>query len=137
MSEVEEVDGLVAQVLSATEIAINRGANHGVREGDDVSVWRVVEIKDPDTNASLGSVRREVVSLEVNFVEDEFSIAKVRVQASAWPSSMFGVQPKIFLGSKDDERVRVTEGDELTVFLDRDQDGTDSGAPDHNEVEGS
>lgn len=54
---------------------------------------------------------------------------------------MFGHQPKLFVRN-DDERVRVSKGDEVTVYLEPSSpavstEGTDEETPDRSEVEGS
>lgn len=70
-------DAKIAKVLSAHELAINVGADKQVTEGSIVTVMDVVEIKDPDTDEKLGSVRLNRLRLTVRLVGDRFAVARV------------------------------------------------------------
>lgn len=77
-TEREQVTGLVAELVSDREIVINRGALHGVTEG---MVFKVVdpigvEITDPETGESLGSVQRVKVVVRAHEIAERFTIAR-------------------------------------------------------------
>jgi hypothetical protein len=85
--------GKVAKIVTATEIAINRGAEHGVQEGDSAIVRRPIEVEDPDTKESIGSVSVRVLTLDVRLVLDKMCVAKVtdRAPSDAF-RNLFGTQ---------------------------------------------
>jgi hypothetical protein len=70
-------NGKVAALLAENQLAINCGSNQGVEKGDVVHVKRSVEIRDPDTKETLGSVLLQVVTLRVSLVMDRASVAYV------------------------------------------------------------
>lgn len=72
------ITGLVASVLNERELAINIGANFGVRPGMIFKVLadRPVEIRDPSSNAVLGEVDREKVRVKASEVHPLFSICR-------------------------------------------------------------
>ncbi|MBT9255867.1 hypothetical protein KMZ32_10315 [Phycicoccus sp. MAQZ13P-2] len=76
----------VAQITSDYDIAINAGSNQGVTRNSLARLFRDVDIKDPDTNEHLGSVRYVRVMLKVSSVADKYSIARLHdpEAAPAW-----------------------------------------------------
>src|SRR4051812_26924278 len=78
VSERELISGKVARILNARELAINRGAAHGVQEGMRFAVLddSGEDIQDPDTGEILGSVVRQKVDVEVFSVQDQLSLAR-------------------------------------------------------------
>jgi hypothetical protein len=72
-----KINGKVAQVLNEREVVLNRGLEQGVRVGMVVQVADpAVAVKDPDTGADLGTVRREKVKLKISRVEQKFAVAR-------------------------------------------------------------
>jgi hypothetical protein len=72
------LQGKVASILTARELTINIGREHGVEVG---MIFKVladipVQVIDPDTNNKLGEVDREKIRVKVSEVEDKFSICK-------------------------------------------------------------
>jgi hypothetical protein len=67
------IEGKVAKVLNARELALNIGSMDGVRRGMkfDVIDPKGEDIKDPNTGASLGSLGYVKVRLEVSRVAGE------------------------------------------------------------------
>lgn len=125
-----EIEAQVARVLSASEIAINAGASKGVQEGDQVTVWRKVEIHDPESDEPLGSVLRSRLRLDVTLVEELFCLAKVRVQAPNFMANIFGRQTAWITGAEVEEgdHVPLKSGDKVMLYTDanvekRDPDG--------------
>jgi hypothetical protein len=78
MGERAPIRGQVARVLNSREIAINRGAQHGVREGMKFAVLdpSAEDVEDPETGEILGSVYRPTVEVKVVIVKDKLSIAR-------------------------------------------------------------
>lgn len=62
------VHGKVAKIISPTEIAVNLGEDHGVGLGNLARVQEVVEVTDPDSGESLGSVLVTKLTLKVTLV---------------------------------------------------------------------
>lgn len=67
----------VAAFVSDTLLALNAGENKGVQEGDQVIIYRKVEIEDPDSKEPLGAVRVPKLHLRVNHVQDKLCVAMV------------------------------------------------------------
>lgn len=70
------IRGKVAGLVDSTMVAINVGSKDGVRKGDEVQVYRQVNVKDPDSKEELGSVILTKVNLKVNYVDVRFSVAE-------------------------------------------------------------
>ena len=113
-----EIHALVARVISGSEIAINAGADQGIRTGDAVTVWRSVEINDPKSGAPLGSFLKARLQLNVSLVDDLFCLARVRIQAPNYAAAIFGKQTQWITGAgaEEDERVPLKSGDEVTIY---------------------
>jgi hypothetical protein len=118
-----KIDARVAKLLSDSEIAINAGSLEGVRDGDDVTVWREVEITDPVTDESLGTVLRSRLHLTVTFLEERFCLAKVKIQSPNIVGHLFGQQAQWITGSgvPDNDRVPLSMGDQVTIYSTGDQ----------------
>lgn len=81
MSSSLPITGQVAQILSDQEIAINRGLDHGVKEGMTFSVMSTkdpIEITDPESNLVIGTVDRVKVKVEVSQVYENFSVCRTQ-----------------------------------------------------------
>ena len=119
-----EIQALVARIISGSEIAINAGFEQGVRDGDAVTVWRSVEIKDPNSGAYLGSFLKARLQLNVSLVEDLFCLARVRIQVPNYTAAIFGKQTQWITGTgvKEDEQVPLNPGDEVTIYTSDDAD---------------
>lgn len=74
----EPIEGLVAQILNARELVINRGSTHGVRPDMifEVLADEADDIVDPETGESLGSVDRPKVPVRVIQVKDRLAVAR-------------------------------------------------------------
>ena len=72
------IEGKVAAILNSRELAINRGAEHGVLEGMRFEVLdtSVGKITDPETGEPLGLIEAVKVRVEVTDVNDRFSVAQ-------------------------------------------------------------
>lgn len=121
----KELEALVAEVLDVYRLALNAGSSKGVSEGDDVVVWRLVDVKDPETQEILGTVRLDHVKLTVSFVDEKYSVASVRSPAPTFGMvSFFGARTKLASGrgGAGENTVVVRPGDEVTIyFADADQ----------------
>ena len=71
------LQGKVARVLSAHEVAISIGANCGVEVGMkfDIMSDEKEDILDPDTNDVLGSLDRPKVRVMISRVTEKFAVA--------------------------------------------------------------
>lgn len=70
------VQGKVAMILNDREVVINRGKNHGVKMCAKFKVVETVEVKDPDTEKTIGTIEREKIRFEVAHLEPAMSIAR-------------------------------------------------------------
>ena len=70
------VEGKVAKIINRRQLVINRGTDHGVEPGMKfVVVDDFEEILDPDTQESLGTIRREKIRVRVVEVQKSLAIA--------------------------------------------------------------
>jgi hypothetical protein len=83
-----------------------------------VIVWRTVDIRDPATGDSLGSVRRRRLELDVTAVEDLFCIARVHIPAPNIFGNLFGQQTTWIAGGdpEDQEKIVLKEGDDVVIY---------------------
>ena len=72
------LEGKVAMVINARELAINIGSENGVQLKMKFAVLAAepAEIRDPETNALLGTVEREKIRVEVTNVEPKFAVCR-------------------------------------------------------------
>jgi len=72
------LEGRVAQIISARELAINIGRAHGVRLGMRFAVLAEtpLQIRDPATKEVLDTLDREKVRIEVSELRERISICK-------------------------------------------------------------
>ncbi|ROS33765.1 FlgT C-terminal domain-containing protein [Curtobacterium sp. PhB78] len=112
-----KITAKVAKVLSKSEIAINVGENVGVEENNKVKVMRQIDIFDPESSESLGSITRTVLTLDVVSVQEKLAIARIPVQSMLAP--ILGRREKIIGGVDvtDSTTVMLTEGDDVAVFV--------------------
>lgn len=78
MAGYEPITGSVAKIVNDTELIINRGSEHGVEEGMFFRVLDAssVDIDDPESNETAGSVRTVKVAVEVVEVAPKLSLAR-------------------------------------------------------------
>lgn len=71
------IEGQVAAIIDARELAINRGSNDGVQVGMKFEVLEKQgePITDPETGERLGSITLVKIRVQVTAVEPKFSIA--------------------------------------------------------------
>lgn len=67
--------GKIAEIIDSYTIAINVGRKNGVKEGMEFHVKGVKVISDPETGKTLGSYKYNKVRVEVDRVEENYSIA--------------------------------------------------------------
>lgn len=92
----KDLEGIVATILSSTQIAINKGFLDGVRPG---MIFQILdstgrEIIDPISKKFLGNVLLPKSRIKIVTVEDLFSIAKKSAGASVSQRStrLFGAE---------------------------------------------
>ncbi|MGK7958479.1 MAG: hypothetical protein AB4063_24960 [Crocosphaera sp.] len=66
----------VAKVIDNSKLVINRGSEHGIREGQRMLVYYVSDedIKDPNTGDSLGYLELVRGTGKIIFIQDKLSI---------------------------------------------------------------
>ncbi|WP_229053877.1 hypothetical protein [Aeromicrobium sp. Leaf350] len=91
MSENVTIDSLVAEILDAHRIALNKGANFGVTEGSSVVLYREVSVSDPETLEQLGVVKLVKLRLRVASVYEKMSVAVVSDRSEASVGATIGL----------------------------------------------
>ncbi len=66
----------VAKVIDEYKLVINRGSEHGIREGQRMLVYHISDedIKDPNTGESLGYLELVRGTGKIIFIQDKLSI---------------------------------------------------------------
>lgn len=79
------IEGMGAGVLSARELAINIGANDGVKNGMKFKILaeEPAVVRDPGTDEVLGSVDREKARVRIVETQEKFSIGRTYDTAEA------------------------------------------------------
>jgi len=114
-----EVSAKVANVLDSSRLALAVGSDQGVEVGDAVRLWREVEVIDPDSKESLGTVRLVKARLSVSEVQPRFCIAEVRTES--WTSSILAprrtllTSQRISSASSGSNSVHVVVGEVVTI----------------------
>ena len=74
------VEGKVAKVLGNNEVVVNRGREHGVKQGMVFEIFAPEgdEVWDPDTGETLGTVEDVKAKAEVTEVKEKLSVAKLQ-----------------------------------------------------------
>ncbi len=128
-----DLDAKVATVLDDRRVALNVGSDLGVQEGDDVTLWDTVEVKDPDTSKPLGVVRLPKLALQVEHVQELLSVAKIPTEAVNFSGLFVTSQTKKRLATSSSAPggniVRVKVGEEATVHLQSRKDGPSPDEP--------
>ena len=72
------VEGLIATIISNSEVAINRGKEDGVKVGMKFQILsdKGTEIIDPETKLKLGEIPKTKGNLEIVRVDDKFAVAR-------------------------------------------------------------
>jgi len=102
MSSREPIRGKVARILNSRELALNIGAREGVKLGMlfDVLDVKGEDIRDPDSDEVLGSLRRPKVRVRVTRVEERLSVASTfrskKVNVGGQGDVAFGNIHKLF-----------------------------------------
>lgn len=71
------ITGLVARILNDRDVAINIGSENGVRLGMyfDILDTNGEEIRDPETNEILGSIKRSKIRVKVTKLQPKLAVA--------------------------------------------------------------
>ena len=77
MGNPEPIRGKVAKILNSRDLVINRGSQDGVRLGMVFNVLdaKAEDIRDPETEEILGSLRRPKVQVKVTELQDRLARA--------------------------------------------------------------
>jgi len=110
------VEAKVAAIISNREAAFNVGSDSGVEVGHNATIYRVIDVEDPDTGAPLGSVRRPRVRFTITHVQDSLSVGRVLgvvTRPEPQGSLFFGVRPST---STEKESLRLTDDPKGTDY---------------------
>lgn len=104
----DRIEGQVAGIVSVREVAINRGVDHGVKEGMVFAILseKPLQISDPETNQPLININREKVRVKVSTVGDKWAIARTfgpELTFSAVGLDIFSTQKEKTLRVQDAE----------------------------------
>lgn len=119
MTDKKLVTGHVAKVLNSRQLAINKGADDGVKVGMVFTVFdqKGEDIKDPITGQNLGSVKRPKVDVKVIEVEPKLSVAETykseRINVGGSGTSLVGFA-KMFEPPKYIDKYETLKTDEQT-----------------------
>ncbi len=107
----------VARVVSTDQIALNRGADADIREGDEVTINESLEVVDPDTKESLGHVLVPKLRLRVTLVAERYSVAQSIDEAppAPWTTTPRPKRVTDVKAKADEEHVLVVVGEEALV----------------------
>lgn len=74
----ERIEGSVAAILNDRELVINRGTAHGVEDGMLFAVLNTqgLEISDPESGESLGSVEIPKVMVKIVRLQEHLAVAR-------------------------------------------------------------
>jgi hypothetical protein len=115
-----EIVAQVAKILGKYAIAINAGSDQGVPRGATVKLWRVEEISDPNSGASLGNVRIEKLRMKTTQIHELFCIAEVEAPSIIFSSLNFNTKPERSIATSafnDADSVRVKVGEEVSISI--------------------
>ena len=71
------IQGKVATILNERDLIINRGSSAGVKEGMIFAILEpTIEITDPESGDSLGSITREKIRVKIVEVKGKFAVGK-------------------------------------------------------------
>ena len=76
VTSVTHVKGKVAKILNDREVVINRGESDGVKLGARFKVIETVNVEDPDTKETIGTIEREKIRFKITHLEPAMSIAR-------------------------------------------------------------
>ena len=124
----EPIRGKVASLLNAREIAINKGYADHVTEGMyfDVMALESGEIRDPDTDEVLGSIKRTKVRVKVTEVQEKLAVASTYRQATFDSPATFGPFARSLMPASWISKYEIETLKKSDLFLPVDIDGDDS-----------
>jgi len=72
----QTIKGKVAAILNSRELVINKGESAGIEKGMIFQIYGQRDIKDPDSDAALGSIEYEKGRVKIVDVQEKLSIAR-------------------------------------------------------------
>ena len=69
------IEARIAQVISIFDVALNAGSDAGVVVNAVATIFRDVEVNDPESGEPLGVVRRPLLHFKVAEVQPKFCVA--------------------------------------------------------------
>ncbi len=124
----EPIRGKVASLLPPREIAINKGYANGVTEGMyfDVMSLDSGEIKDPDTNEVLGSIKRTKVRVRVTEVQEKLAVGATYRRAIFDSPASLGPYARSLMPASWINKYEIETLKKSDLFSPVDIDGDDS-----------
>jgi hypothetical protein len=111
----KRLEARVAEIIDDSRIALTVGSEHGVAEGDDVTLWRRITVSDPESGEVLGETEIASLSLRVFKVDERFCLAATKTSSMVFS---FGKQRRIAgTRSSADDPVPVKVNDRATVTI--------------------
>lgn len=93
----KKIEGLVASIMNARELAINVGRKDGVLHGMRFAVLaaKPLEVRDPETNEVLDTIDREKVRVEASEVREKITICRT-YRITRIPGTALGESLRMF-----------------------------------------
>lgn len=91
MAKATTISAKLAQIVTPTQLAFNAGTEKGVTKGDSVTLYKYVDVTDPDSGDILGTVRVPRLYLKVSFAEEKFCVADVTDTVSDSPYAILAM----------------------------------------------
>ena len=110
-----KVEAKVAKILDEYRVALNKGSGDGVVRGASATLWRIVEIPDPDTQEILDTIRLDAAKFEIVGVTPTVSIAAIPQSSGLAIFGFARPSRRITTSGASTDEVRVSVGDEVTV----------------------
>lgn len=107
MKLIQRAEGVVADVVSDYELAITAGSESGVEVGDRAVIYREIEIAEPKSGRTLGTVRRPALNMRIVEVHPEFSVGQTTDRIQEEETTYNALRFSLGSGSRD-RRIKVT-----------------------------
>lgn len=78
VKDAAHVTGMVAEIVSDQEIILNRGSEHGLKEGDYFAILdpKANSVRDPETGEPLGGIRKVKIVVRATDVAPKLTLAR-------------------------------------------------------------
>ena len=113
----ERIEAKVAEILTARDLVLNRGAMDGVAIGMRFAILnrKGADVKDPDTGEVLGSVELPKTFVKVVAVKDRLSIARTFREFKSGGGALWPMLAASMSASPPQTRVETLKTDEARL----------------------